>query len=114
MHVRAEGGGKPITFVVTPGQRHEAVVFEQLMEQGAVNRPGRGRPRLRPKRVVADKGYRSGKIRRYLRRRGIRYTLPRKQNERRRGPFDRQQYRHRNRVEPLIHAPQQIRRGTKE
>jgi transposase len=110
VHVRAEGGGKPITFVVTPGQRHEAVVFEQLMEQGAVKRPGRGRPRLRPKRVVADKGYRSGKIRRYLRRRGIRYTIPRKQNERRRGPFDRQRYRDRNRVERLINHLKQFRR----
>ena len=63
--------------LVTAGQRHAAVVFEALMEQGAVKRPGRGRPRLRPKRVVADKGYSSGKIRRYLRRRGIRMTIPR-------------------------------------
>jgi IS5 family transposase len=33
-------------------------------------------------RVVGDKGYRSGKRRTYLRRRGIRYTIPRKQHER--------------------------------
>lgn len=110
MHVRAEGGGKPLTFVVTPGQRHESVVFEQVMEQGAVKRPGRGRPRLRPKRVVADKGYSSGKIRRYLRRHGMRLTIPRKQNERRTGPFDRLRYRDRNRVERLINHLKQFRR----
>ncbi len=55
-----------MTFVVTAGQRHESVVFEQVMEQGAVKRPGRGRPRKRPQRVVADKGYSSRKIRRYF------------------------------------------------
>ncbi len=67
------------------GERHEAVVFESLMRQGSVKRPGAGRPRLRPLRVVGDKGYSSGSIRRYLRRRGIRITIPRKDNERRRG-----------------------------
>ena len=110
MHLRAEGGGKPLTFVVTVGQRHASVVFEHVMEQGAVKRPGRGRPRVRPKRVVADKGYSSGKIRRYLRRHGIRLTIPRKENERRRGPFDRQRYRERNRVERLINRLKQFRR----
>ena len=62
---------------MTAGQRHEAVAFERLMEQGAVKRSGQGRPKLRPMRVVADKGYCSGKIRGYLRRRGIRVTIPR-------------------------------------
>jgi len=86
------------------------VVFEALLEQGAVTHPGRGRPKLRPKRVVADKGYSSSKIRRYLCRRGIRMTIPRKQNERRTGPFDREQYRERNRVERLINRLKQFRR----
>ncbi len=57
-----------MALVLTPGQRHEQSAFEALMEQGAVKREGRGRPKLRPKRVVADKGYNSGKIRGYLRR----------------------------------------------
>ena len=110
VHVRIEGNGKPITFVLTPGERHETTAFVQLMEQGAVKRPGRGRPRLRPKRIVGDKGYSSGKSRSYLRRRGIRYTIPRKQNEQRTGPFDRAIYRERNRVERLINRLKQFRR----
>lgn len=110
IHVRAEGGGKPMTFVLTAGQRHEAVVFEQLMAQGAVKRIGRGRPRLRPRRIVGDKGYRSRKIRQFLRRRHIRYTIPRKRNERRTGSFDRAIYRTRNRVERLINRLKQSRR----
>ena len=99
-----------LTFVLTPGQRHEATAFEQLMEQGAVKRPGRGRPRQRPKRIVGDKGYSSRKIRRYLRQRGMRYTIPRKQNERRTGRFDRAIYRLRTRVERLINRLKQFRR----
>jgi hypothetical protein len=78
-----------MTMVVTPGERHETTVFECLMEHGAVKRSGRGRPKLRPRRVVGDKGSSSRKIRTYLRRRGIRMTIPRKVNERRTGPFDR-------------------------
>lgn len=92
------------------GERHEAVVFEKLMEQGAVKRDGVGRPRLRPIRVVGDKGYSSGKIRLYLRRRGIRLTIPRKSNERRRGKFDKSIYRQRNRVERLFNRLKQFRR----
>jgi transposase len=80
------------------------------MEQGTVARVGRGRPRLRPKRVVGDKGYSSRKIRAYLRRRGIRITIPRKTNERRTGPFNRAIYRERNRVERLINRLKQWRR----
>jgi transposase len=99
-----------MTFVVTVGQRHEAVVFEQLMEQGSVNRVGRGRPKRRPRRVSGDKRYSSGKIRQYLRQRGIRMTIPRKTNERRTGPFARALYRTRNRVERLINRLKQSRR----
>ena len=100
--MRADGNGKPITFLVTAGQRHEAVAFEQLLERGAIKREGKGRPKLRPKRVVGDKGYSSGKLRRYLRRKGIRLMVPRRANERRMGPFDREVYAERNRVERLI------------
>jgi transposase len=110
VHVRAEGGGKPMTIVITPGQRHETVAFEPLMEQGAVRRPRGGRPRLRPGRVVGDKSYSSRKIRGYLRQRGVRVTIPRRSTERRTGRFDQQVYRLRNRVERLINRLKQFRR----
>jgi hypothetical protein len=66
--LRAEGGGKPMALVLASGQRHEQSTFEALTGQGAVKRGGRGRPKLRPKWVVANKGYNSGEIRGYLRR----------------------------------------------
>ena len=94
-----------MTVVLTPGQRHEATVFARLLEQGTVRRPGRGRPRVRPRRIVGDKGYTGRARRAYCRRRGIRPTIPRRRDERRTGPFDRGIYRLRNRVERLINRP---------
>ncbi len=99
-----------MTLVLTPGQRHEAIVFEQLLESGAVKRHGPGRPKRCPRRVVGDKGYSSRKIRQYARQHGIRITIPRKQNECRTGPFDRAIYRLRNRIERLINRCKQFRR----
>jgi len=80
------------------------------MEQGAVKRSGRGRPRLRPLRLVGDKGYTGRPIRNYLRRRGIRLTIPRLSNEPRRGSFSREIYRQRNIVERAINRLKQFRR----
>jgi hypothetical protein len=99
VHLRAEGGVKPVVLLITAGQRHEQSAFEALMETGAVKRPGRGRPRLRPKRVAGDEGYSGRTVRRYLRRRGIGSVIPRQKRERRRGRFDQTAYKKRNVVE---------------
>ena len=80
-----------------------------LLDAGAVKRPGRGRPKLRPRRLAGDKGYSSGAARRALRRRGIGPVVPRKANERRDGRFDREAYRERNRAERLINRLKRYR-----
>ena len=80
-----------------------------LLDAGAVKRPGRGRPKLRPDRAAGDTGSSSGQARQTLRRRGIRPVIPRKSNERRDPGFDRVAYRQRNRVERLIHRLKQHR-----
>ncbi len=110
VHLRAEGEGKPMVFFLTAGQRHEAAAFEPLMEQGAVKRVGRGRPRQRPCRVIGDKGYSNGESRRYLQRRGIQATIPFKKGQRRGRRFDQVVYRARNRIERLINLLKQFRR----
>ncbi len=110
MHLRAEGGGKPITAVLTGGERHEQIALEALLDQGAVRRPGRGRPRLRPRRVAGDKAYSSPTARRRLRRRGIVPVIPTKRDQKRQAKFDREAYRARNRVERLINRLKQFRR----
>lgn len=98
-----------MTWTLTAGQRHEAPQVPALLEHGAVARP-RGRRRLRPDRVVGDKGYTGRPVRTYLRRRGIGAVIPRRANESRRGVrFDRAAYRERNRVERLINRLKQSR-----
>jgi len=101
-----------MAFVLTPGQRYETTAFKRLMDQEAVWRLARGRPKMCPYRVSDDKAYGSGQIRRDLCRRGIRTTtIPRKKNEHRGGPFDREIYRTRNRrIERLINCLKQYRR----
>ncbi len=111
IHLRCEGNGRPVTFLLTVGQRNEAVVFESLMAQGEVKRIGRGRPRVRPQRVAGDKAYTGRRIRRYLHRRGVGAVIPRLSNEPRRGTrFDRQAYRQRNRIERAFNRLKQFRR----
>jgi transposase len=101
-----------MTFVLTPGQRHDAPMFEELMEGGSVKRPGRGRPKRKPRRVVGDRSYASRAIRLYLRGKGIRYTIPHKSNERHgsKAKFDKELYRLRNIVERLFSWLKQFRR----
>lgn len=110
MHLRTDGDGKLFTLVLTPGQRHEAVVFPTLLESRAVKRRGPGRPKRRPRRVVGDKGYSRRRIRQYARQHGMRVTIPRKTNECRKGPFNRASYCLRNRIERLINRGKQFRR----
>ena len=101
-----------MTFVLTPGERHDTVAFEELMEGGGVKRAGRGRPKHKPARLVGDKSYAVRRIRLYLRRKGIRYTIPHKSNEvhGRKARFDRELYRLRNIVERLFNRLMQFRR----
>lgn len=79
------------------------------METGAIRR-GSGQTRLRPGRLVADKGYTSSALRTYLHRYHIGCTIARRSNERRTGSFNRQHYRKRNIVERLINRLKQFRR----
>jgi hypothetical protein len=48
--------------VLTPEQRHEAVVFEPLMEAGAVKRRGPGPPSTAPAVSEAIKGTAAGRF----------------------------------------------------
>jgi transposase len=99
-----------MTLGLTPGPRHEALVFDARLASGAVQRRGPGRPTRRPPRVVGDQGDSRGKIRPYARQHGMRTTILRKQHECRTGPFDRALYRRRHRLERLVNRCQQFRR----
>lgn len=109
LHVRAEGRGKPVVFALSGGERHEQKFLPTLLETGAIRRSGRGRPRLRPKRIAGDKGYSSKTVRRYLAKRGIGAVIPRRKDEPQQRHFDRAAYRERNRIERLINRLKQNR-----
>ncbi|MFB7853609.1 IS5 family transposase [Streptomyces sp. NPDC056053] len=110
IHLAVEQGQKPLSVVITAGQRGDSPQFEPVLETIRVPRLGLGRPRKRPDRVRADKAYDSRKNRAYLRRRGIKATIPvpadRVRNRKNLGShggrppkFDKTDYRERHAVE---------------
>ncbi|WP_441297627.1 IS5 family transposase [Actinosynnema sp. ALI-1.44] len=76
LHLSCEQGQKPLSIVLTAGQRGDSPQFTVVLERIRVARVGAGRPRTRPDRVLADKAYSSRANRGYLRRRGIAVTIP--------------------------------------
>ncbi|MEV4251450.1 transposase [Streptosporangium canum] len=76
LHLAVEQGQKPMSIVITAGQRGDSPQFEPVLKAICVPRIGPSRPRIRPDRVRADKAYASRKNRAYLRGRGIRCTIP--------------------------------------
>lgn len=78
IHLRADGRCRPLSLVVTPGQRADCTQFESVLEKIRVPRPGPGRPGKKPDSLAADKAYSNGPVRDYLRRRGVRHTIPEK------------------------------------
>ncbi|WP_312875028.1 IS5 family transposase, partial [Actinomadura litoris] len=113
VHLSVDGRGLPLSIVLTPGNVNDCTAFPQVLAAIAVPRPGRGRPRCRPERVIADKAYSSAAIRRSLRERGIAATIPERADQRagraRRGSrggrpptFDPVLYKRRNVVERCI------------
>jgi transposase len=81
VHLACEHGQKPLSIVITAGQRGDSPQFQAVLEGIAVPRRGRTRPRARPGRVLADKAYGSRANRAYLRRRKIRCTIPEKTDQ---------------------------------
>lgn len=110
IHLVADTRCRPVARVTTSGQRHDSVCLEAVLAGIRIARPGFGRPRTRPGRVLADKAYSSRAIRAHLRARGIAATIPEPSNQKagraRRGSaggrppaFDKERYKQRNTVE---------------
>ena len=106
--------------LLTGGNVNDCTRFTQVLDEVEFHRPGPGRPATRPTRVLADKGYSSRANRAYLRRRGIRATIPERAdqqaNRARRGSaggrppaFDPVIYKRRNVVERCFNRLKQYR-----
>jgi transposase len=110
IHLACEQRQRPLSFLVTAGQRGDAPQFMHVLEAISVPRIGPGRPRSRPDRVRGDKAYSSRANRVYLRRRHIKATIAEPADQahhrRRRGraggrppAFDQEDYKARHAVE---------------
>ena len=120
IHVGIDADCGVLSFVITPGQVGDGPQMVPVLEKIRVPSTGRGRPRRRPVRVLADKAYSSRANRKYLSSRGIKATIsqPRDQvaHRKRRGSaggrppaFDATAYRRRNAVERGINRIKQHR-----
>src|SRR5260370_10132451 len=70
-----DGNGLPLGFHLDTAASAEVRLAEQTLDTISVARP-RGRPRRRPEKLVADRGYDSSAFRGALRRRGIQMVIP--------------------------------------
>jgi len=113
VHLAADSRSRPLGFITTLGQRHDAIAFELTLAQVAVARIGPGRPRTRPDAVLCDKAYSSRAIRAHLSRRQIKAVIAIKDDQHtarlRKGSkggrppnFDKIHYRDRNTVERAV------------
>jgi transposase len=117
-HLACDGRGRPLSIVITPGQRHDSTQLEPVLDGIHVPRAsGRGRPRTRPDRLIADKGYSYPRCRRLLRERQIKHTIPERRDQRAQRAvrpgrplvFDKTIYARRNVVERCINRLKQWR-----
>jgi transposase len=81
IHLATDGKGRPLGLVLTAGQAADTSFFQTVLETISVAGNSRGRPRMRPDRVLADKAYTSSANRGYLAGRGIKVTIPERSDQ---------------------------------
>jgi transposase len=114
-HLLTDGQGFPISVQVSPGQRHDSMMFEAVMNGVVPILQRQGRPRRRPKRLAGDKGYSYPRIRRWLADHGIIPVIAQRDDQRaqhkgRPIPFDKALYRRRCVIEQSIGWLKECRR----
>jgi transposase len=99
--VVVDGQGIPLGSTITSASPAEVRLAEETLSTIKVPRPGRGRPKSRPKRLIGDKAYDSDKLRASLAGRGIRLLVPYRRNrkDKKTSPEVEERYRHRWKIE---------------
>lgn len=102
--VLVERSGLPLGVCLAAASVAEVALAEPTLAQVAVPRAGPGRPKMKPRRLVADRGYDSRRLWERLRRRGIDLIAPHLRSRRRRWQDGRKlrRYRHRWIIERSI------------
>jgi hypothetical protein len=80
-HLLVDASGIPLAWTVTGGNRHDVTQLIPLVDRVPPVRGKVGRPRRRPDRLTADRGYDHDTYRRELRQRGIASEIARRQTE---------------------------------
>jgi transposase len=82
--VLVDGAGTPLGAYLEAASPAAVTLLERTLDTVAVGRPGKpGRPRKRPERLIADRGYDSNPLRARLVRRGIEPIIPARRNHQR-------------------------------
>jgi transposase len=89
IHARTNGEGLPLGFVITPGEAHDATVYDELMDLDEAH----------PKALLADRGYDSDAIREDAWFHGTNPVIPTKRNRKVQRSVDPMLYALRNRIE---------------
>jgi len=76
-----DGRGIPLAFSVTGGNRNDVTQLIPLLDGVPAVRGAIGRPRRRPERLIADRGYDHDKYRRLLWQRGVKPMIARRQTD---------------------------------
>src|SRR5215211_4495626 len=77
-HLLVDASGIPLAWTLTGGNRNDVTQLIPLLDRVPAVRGQRGRPRNRPQRLVADRGYDHAPQRRQLRQRGIQPVIARR------------------------------------
>lgn len=78
--VLVDGAGIPLGMHLSSANLAEVNLAEVTLDNVAVSRRGRGRPRKKPLRIVADKGYDSRALFLRMKRKGIDFIVPHLRN----------------------------------
>ncbi|MGV9666268.1 IS5 family transposase [Nocardia niigatensis] len=120
IHLLADGAGRGLAVLVTPGQAGDSPMLPDLLAGLVVPRLNGGAPRTTPRALLGDKAYSSAANRDLLRRRRIRAVIPERAdqvaNRKRRGrsggrapAFDSRAYKRRNVIERAFNKAKQWR-----
>ncbi len=77
-HLIVDRQGIPLAAILTGANRHDSMVFEDLVDAVPLIRTATGHRRKRPAKLHADKAYDIPRCRRFLHRRHIRVRIARK------------------------------------
>lgn len=98
LHVACDGLGKPVKFILTPGQDHDVTQGPALIAGSDANK------------IIADKGYDSDALIAEIEALGAEPVIPPRSNRLEERSYDKEEYKNRNVVERFINVLKHSRR----